>query len=176
MKYFKFKQVCSQSGISVGIQPPCLAGPWWPDIAGLEVILIGDLYDWCYGTASDQATANEDNLIFELTEEQMLTVLNTHYDAEKTRKLAEIASDYTETKAQLIAAGEDEAFVTTTLDTIKTAVEAVVNNYSVSPIETSHIRWQESEVIQEASEGLQEVTVLKHNSNFYQRYQVAKNT
>ena len=176
MKYFKFKQVCSQSGVSVGIRPPCAAGPWWPEIAGLEIILIGGLYGWCYGTASDEAEPNDDNFVLEITEARMLEVLNTHYSAEKTRKLEEIDADYVNTKAQLIAAGENEAFVTTTLDTINAAVKAVVNNYSVSPIETSHIRWQESEDLTEANEFDMKETVLKHNSNFYQRYQAAKNT
>lgn len=172
MKYFKFKQVCSQSGVSVGIRPPCVAGPWWPDIAGLEVILIGDLYGWCYGTASDEAVPNDDNFILEITEQQLIDVLDAHYATEKTRKLEEITADYNNTITQLTEAGEENFL--TLLDQAKAAVDAVVNDFSSTPVETSHIRWQETEELILPGEETGE-TVLKHNPHLYKRYQILKN-
>ncbi len=174
MKYFKFKQVCSQSGISVGIQPPCLAGPWWPDILGLQVILIGDLYGWCYGTASDEAEPNDDNLILEITLEQITAVLDAHYTNEKTRKLEEITADYNNVKAQLIAEGEVEETFLPLLDQAKAAIDAVVSNYSATPVETSHTRWQENEELIVNGEETGEM-VLKHNPHLYKRYLILKN-
>lgn len=174
MKYFKFKQVCSQTGISVGIKPPCVAGPWWPNLPGLEVILIGNLHSWCYGTASDEAEPNDDNLILEITEQKIIEVLDAHYATEKNRKLEEIAADYTNTIAKLTNEGEVDFL--TLLDEVKAAVSAVVSNFASTPVETSHVRWQENEELVEATENQQAESVLKHNPHLYRRYQIAKNT
>ena len=78
MKYFKFTQISSDTGISWAIAQP-VSGPSWPDIPGLDIsssIQLNNLY--YLAQVSDEAIANPDNHQFELTPEEYAQELKTH--------------------------------------------------------------------------------------------------
>jgi hypothetical protein len=67
MKTFKFRQVDAKTGISVEIEKS-KEGPTNPSLPGL--VEIFDLDNFRYATVDDDAIANPENYIFEITEEE----------------------------------------------------------------------------------------------------------
>jgi hypothetical protein len=70
MRYFKFTQIDSKTGISVN-RETSKEGPKNPDLDGLEV-LLQDNINACffYGTVSSKAKPNPENQCWELTDEE----------------------------------------------------------------------------------------------------------
>ena len=80
MKYFKFTQISSDTGISWAIAQP-VSGPSWPDIPGLEnsnSIQLAHNSIYYLAQVSDEAVANPNNHMFELTPEEYAQELKTH--------------------------------------------------------------------------------------------------
>jgi len=67
MKLLKFSQVDAQTGISVLIERPRY-GPVNPNISGLNIIF--EYGDFRYSYVDDNVSANSNNLIFEITEQE----------------------------------------------------------------------------------------------------------
>jgi hypothetical protein len=84
MKYTKFQQVDSITGISVLIETP-KEGPVLPKIPGLDNLALSYNCQWYYGTTSDEFIANPENYIYELTKEQ--------YAEELTEKIELLKND-----------------------------------------------------------------------------------
>jgi len=80
MKYFKFTQISADTGISWAIAQP-VSGPSWPDIPGLEIsnsIQLAHNSIYYLAQVSDEAIANPNNHMFELTPEEYAQELKTH--------------------------------------------------------------------------------------------------
>lgn len=95
MKHFKFAQVSDETGISWAIAQP-ISGPIMPPLPGLtNIIQLDSLY--YLGEADDQAQAEPDNYIFELTLEQYAAEIKTLTDRivqEKLNRLYQEEKDY----------------------------------------------------------------------------------
>jgi len=80
MKYFKFAQISAETGISWAISQPT-SGPSWPDISGLNLntsIQLAHSPIYYIAQVNDSAVPDPDNHIFELTQEQYATELESH--------------------------------------------------------------------------------------------------
>lgn len=67
MKIFKYYQIDPSTGISVAIKKPT-AGGGWPVFPGMQYVF--DYQQFQYAYVDDSATADPDNYIFEITEEE----------------------------------------------------------------------------------------------------------
>jgi len=80
MKYFKFAQISADTGISWAIEQP-ITGPSWPQIPGLEAsnaIQLAKNTTYYVAPVGNDARANSDNHIFELTFEEYTKEVEDH--------------------------------------------------------------------------------------------------
>ena len=80
MKYFKFAQISEETGISWAIAQPS-SGPSYPKIPGLNLNLVVQLSQspiYYVANVADNAVADPDNHIFELTKEEYASELKIH--------------------------------------------------------------------------------------------------
>ncbi len=80
MKYFKFAQISQDTGISWAIAQP-ISGPSYPDIPGLELddsIQLAHTPIYYIATVANEAVADPDNHIFELTAGEYAEELRQH--------------------------------------------------------------------------------------------------
>lgn len=80
MKYFKFAQISEETGISWAIAQP-ISGPSWPKISGLDLnrsIQLSHSPVYYLAQVGDDAVANPDNHIFELSFEEYALEIKNH--------------------------------------------------------------------------------------------------
>ena len=80
MKYFKFAQISQDTGISWAIAQP-LSGPSYPDIPGLDLntsVQLAHTPIYYIASVSNEAVADPDNHIFELTDGEYAEELKQH--------------------------------------------------------------------------------------------------
>jgi hypothetical protein len=80
MKYFKFAQISQDTGISWAIAQP-VSGPSWPEILGLDAsasIQLAHAPVYYIASVSNEAVADPDNHIFELTAGEYAEELKQH--------------------------------------------------------------------------------------------------
>lgn len=80
MKYFKFAQISQDTGISWAIAQP-ISGPSWPDIPGLDLstsIQLAHAPVYYIASVANEAVADPDNHIFELTAGEYAEELKQH--------------------------------------------------------------------------------------------------
>lgn len=80
MKYFKFAQISEETGISWAIAQP-VSGPSYPKIPGLDLssaVQLAHARLYYLAKVADEAEANPENHIFELTAEEYAEELKQH--------------------------------------------------------------------------------------------------
>lgn len=80
MKYFKFTQISADTGISWAIAQP-VTGPSWPEIPGLDLgasVQLAHTPIYYIASVSNEAVADPDNYIFELTAGEYAEELKQH--------------------------------------------------------------------------------------------------
>jgi len=127
MKYFKFTQISSDTGISWAIAQP-VSGPSWPDIPGLDIsssIQLNNLY--YLAQVSDEAIANPDNHQFELTPEEYAQELKTHVLHQLNREKDNIYKEENEFRSSVFSKYHETASIAG-IYKYNQAKELLVNN------------------------------------------------
>lgn len=114
MKYFKFTQISKETGISWAIAQP-ISGPSWPDLPLLNPNEMTQLsHDPTYYIAkvSDDAVANPENHMFELSFEEYAEELKKHaYHHVLSNQLSEIYNNENDFRNKVFGKYHDTASV-----------------------------------------------------------------
>lgn len=113
MKYFKFTQISEETGISWAIAQP-LSGPSYPFslLPGLSNIISLD-HDPMFniGEANDEAQANTDNYIFEITAQERAQEIQKLIDFKIQEKLSKIYQEEKEFRQTIFSKYDESASI-----------------------------------------------------------------
>jgi len=177
-KFFKYQQVDSVTGVSVGLQP-AVNGLTHPNLPELKVITFSKDGQWVYAEAGETATADEDNNIFEISKGTFAFEIKTKIDQiteERIANLEEHVSAFVERESERIAPEDpyrpySVSLIEKTVTTLKNKIIEQLQNFvfdDTDPIESYNLWDNRMEVLSFAGS---ELRVPYYNLSFSSRWE-----